>query len=97
MPCSIYTLVLVERNGHLIMVGRVVNNLNKDIENIYIWELQSVGRDIKAWTELQQMPPSIYSEFMAPLKFYSPLVCSAIGDWLCIDTHLSPCEIAFNL
>lgn len=97
MPCSVSTPVLAESNGRLIMVGRVVNNLNKDIEKIQIWELQSVGGDIKAWTELQQMPPSIYSEFVAPLKFYSPLVCSAIGDWLCIVTHLSPCAIAFNL
>ena len=53
MPCSVYTLVLVESNGHLIMVGRVVNNLNKYIEKMQIWELQSMGRDIKACTKLQ--------------------------------------------
>jgi len=97
MPCSVSTPVLAESNGRLIMVGRVVNNVHKTIEKIQIWELQFMGSDIKVWTELQQMPPSIYSEFMAPLKFYSPLICSAIGDWLCIHTHLTPRALAFNL
>ena len=98
MPCSISTPSLAESNGRLMMVGKVVNKLNNAIEKILIWELQyCMGSDSNAWTELQQMPPSIYSEFVAPLKCYSPLVCCAIGDWLCIATHLSPHTIAFNL
>lgn len=97
MPCSISTPSLAESNGRLIMIGRVVNNLNKATEKIVIWELQYIDSDIIAWTEIQQMPLSIYSEFMGTLKSYSPFICSAIGDWLCIATHLSQSTIAFNL
>ena len=98
MPCSISTPSLAESNGRLMMVGKVVNKLNKVVEKILIWELQyCMGSDSNAWTELQQMPPSSDSEFVAPLKCYSPLVCCAIGDWLCIATHLRPRTVAFNL
>lgn len=100
MPCSISTPSLAESNGRLMMVGKMVNKLNnKAIEKIVIWELQYCmgSSDINAWTELQQIPVSLYSEFMAPLKCYSPLICCAIGDWLCIATHLSPHTVAFNL
>lgn len=97
MPCSISTPSLAESNGRLIMIGRVVNIINKVTEKIVIWELQYMDKDSIAWTEIQQMPLSIYSEFMGAVKSYSPFVCSAIGDWLCIATHLSQRTIAFNL
>eukprot|EP01018_Ginkgo_biloba_P027146 Gb_21514 [translate_table: standard] len=103
MPSLLATPSLVESNGRLLMVGRVVDNSHMPCRNtvkVQIWQLDqffSNNTAVVAWTELQQVPQSIYSEFMAPLKSYSPLICSGIGDWVCIATHLSPHTLAFNL
>lgn len=101
-PCSIASPSLVECKGHLILVGRVtIHNSNSlGEETIQIWKLQSSdfdGTNAFTWTQVQHMPPSIYSEFTSPLKLsYAPLICCAVGECLCISTHLSPRPVAFS-
>ncbi|GLJ09263.1 hypothetical protein SUGI_0105100 [Cryptomeria japonica] len=97
MPCSIATPSLVEYRGQVILIGRVVEN--NQTQKIKIWQLQnskSAGTSLLTWAVFQEMPSSIFSKFTAPLAPYSPLLCSAVGDWLCISTHLSLCPLAFN-
>eukprot|EP01018_Ginkgo_biloba_P028649 Gb_34634 [translate_table: standard] len=90
MPAFLKSPSLAECSGRLLMVGRVADKCRGG--GIIIWELHH-----REWVEIRRMPEDLHTEFMASLAFYSPFVCSGVGNEIYITTHLNPNIVVYDL
>jgi hypothetical protein len=96
MPKFLATPSLVQCQGRLLMVGKVLSHATTlaTTESIRIWELK---RATMEWIEVQKLPGRLYTTFLEPLAPFTPIVGVGLGDLVCFTTHLSPHAIVHNL
>ncbi|EFJ15008.1 hypothetical protein SELMODRAFT_12951, partial [Selaginella moellendorffii] len=112
MPSGLASPSLVAyKKSRLLMIGRVKGRSSATAkpelkpatamaamveEGLKVWEL-SHGAGLGTWTEVNRAPVEMCREFLDALKPRTPLVCSGVGDLVCVTSHLSPKALVFDV